>query len=322
MRRSTKTELRETELKYLVTGAAFIDNIVYADGSRVDKIMGGCGIYAYSGIRIYEDDCAVMLGIGNDFEELYGQWFNDNAISRDGLFVRDEHTAQTVLTYEESGHYTSANIYSGKPGYHNPALALIMDDLRPLLPGLKGIYLQSDLYGNFGEAYRLKDEYGYKIMWEIPAWLGYDFLPTLEETVSHCDIWSLNRKDSFDIFEVDSEEKAIERIRELGVPCFYRVGEKGSYMVTKDGYWFAPVVKFTDENGDPDATGCGNTSTAAALWAWCEEYDPLMTCCLANVAAGYTARQHGPYPVLDLETRKSAMKYAEEICSTLRLIHN
>lgn len=307
-------------LKYLITGAAFIDNIVYPDGRRIDKIKGGCGIYAYSGVKLFEDDCQLVLGIGKDFEELYGDWFDENGISRDGLFIKDEHTAQTVLTYEANGHYTSKNIYSGKHGYHNPALALSMEELGPLLSeNVKGIYLQSDIFGNYGEAYDLKEKYGYKIMWEIPAWLGPDYRPTLEKTVAKCDIWSLNIKESFDIFEVDAKEDAIKAIQSLGVPCFYRVGETGSYMVMPDEAFFMPSVKFTPEDGDTDPTGCGNCSTAAAMWAFCEGKAPKEICAFANVAAGYNARQHGPYPRLR-EVRDQAYFYAERIYNDLKRI--
>ena len=305
-------------MKYLITGAAFIDNIVYPDGRRIDKIKGGCGIYAYSGVKLYEDDCQIVLGIGEDFEELYGDWFDVNGISRDGLFIKDEHTAQTVLTYEANGHYTSKNIYSGKHGYHNPALALSMDELEPFLSeDVKGIYLQSDIYGNYGKAYDLKDKYGYRIMWELPPWPGSDYRSTMEKTIEKCDIWSLNIKESFDIFGVDSEEEAIRAIQSLKVPCFYRVGDRGSYMVMPDGAYFMPSVHFVPDGDNVDPTGCGNCSTAAAMWAFCEGKTPKEICSFANVAAGYNAMQRGPYPKLR-DAREKACFYAVKIAGDLK----
>ena len=42
-----------------------------------------------------------------------------------------------------------------------------------------------------------------------------------------------------------------------------------------------------------DPTGCGNTSTGGALYAYAEGYDPLMVGIMANVASGQNIRQYG-----------------------------
>lgn len=61
-----------------------------------------------------------------------------------------------------------------------------------------------------------------------------------------------------------------------------------------------------------DATGCGNCSTAAALYCYCEELDPTKVEVMANISAAYNLLQYGPYPDITSEIRKEAQKLASE----------
>ena len=63
--------------------------------------------------------------------------------------------------------------------------------------------------------------------------------------------------------------------------------------------------------------GCGNNSTGAAMYAWCETGDPLMTGIMAAISAGYNAQQKGPMMlVTEADTanaRALAEKYYKEL---------
>ena len=62
-----------------------------------------------------------------------------------------------------------------------------------------------------------------------------------------------------------------------------------------------------------DPTGCGNCSTAAAMWAYCEGYDLRQIASIANVAAAYNVQQFGPYPTFNSKTRKVSLEKALEL---------
>ena len=55
-----------------------------------------------------------------------------------------------------------------------------------------------------------------------------------------------------------------------------------------------------------DPTGCGNVSTAAALYGWCEGYEPKKIARLANISAAYNLLQYGPCPKVDAAMRRHA----------------
>ena len=81
------------------------------------------------------------------------------------------------------------------------------------------------------------------------------------------DYYSLNRPESFDLFGVKTEEAAIEKMQQIGVPCFYRVGKRGAYFIKDGEVAFEPSVELGPQM---DPTGCGNSSTAACFAAMCK----------------------------------------------------
>ncbi|MGI5887933.1 MAG: carbohydrate kinase family protein [Oscillospiraceae bacterium] len=301
--------------RFLITGAAMIDNLHFAGGEQVNGIMGGCGIYSLAGASLFYDGCTALVGVGKDFSQYYGEWIKNNGIDTRGFLVRDEHTAQTVLTYHSDGSYDSRNIYSGKPGMHSKALELGMEDLFPLLRGVEALYLYSDIDGVYGDAYVLKRHFGYKIMWEAPNWIGPDYLPVLLRTVDKCDYWSINRKEARSVFSVDTDDRAIGGIRTIGKPCYFRTGREGAYMVMPDEVFKIPcaVIPGTPEGGGDLSTGCGNCSTAAVMAGLADGKNPLTAGIMGSVAAGYNAMQYGPHRDLGRETRREA----EKIVSTM-----
>ena len=145
-----------------------------------------------------------------------------------------------------------------------------------------------------------------KFMWEIPTSATMDpaRAPKVLETIRKVDIYSLNLPEAMSLFQADGEEAAIRAILELGTPCFFRVGKRGSYMIQNGKATFEPSLTV---GPIVDATGCGNVSTAAALFGWCEGFPPQVTARLANISAAYNLLQYGPYPAATKQVREEAM---------------
>ena len=111
------------------------------------------------------------------------------------------------------------------------------------------------------------------------------------------------------LFGKADEKSSIDAITDFGVPCFFRVGKKGSYMICNGQSYFAPSVVVGKV---VDATGCGNCSTAAALYSYCEEFKPTKVATMANISAAYNLLQYGPYPNISSEIRNEAMRILDE----------
>ena len=160
-------------------------------------------------------------------------------------------------------------------------------------------------------------------MWEVTpvTYLGItEYYDEFMEYLQKCDIYSLNRFEAFVIFGVDTDEEVIERIKALGKPCYYRIGTEGAYMITASDTVKIPMISVVPRDEEIDPTGCGNSSTAAAMWAFCEGYDPLMIGLIAGVAAAYNVRQYGPWPDMSEEVRAEALAFADRLAKQYKKV--
>ncbi len=176
----------------------------------------------------------------------------------------------------------------------------------------KGIYFESasrePVWKNLDEIRKVAPNA--KIMWEIPT-PDIDTPETknsITDLIDKVDIYSINLPESKTYFGTTNEEELIEAIKKVGKPCFFRVGEKGAYLIDNGNAWFAPSIG-VDQS--VDATGCGNCSTGTALYGFCEGLHPLKTVILANLAASLNAMQFGPYPLFTPELRAELFEKAE-----------
>ena len=159
----------------------------------------------------------------------------------------------------------------------------------------KGIYLAQNCDKVFWDQLgKVKERDGFKIMWEIEGPSAQkEFLDKVIYACRYVDIFSINIQEAQHLFDVEGDQACIENLQKLPVDVtLFRVGERGAYVVTPDSAYLlapapGPVV---------DPTGCGNTSTGAALYAYAEGYDPLMIGVIANVASGQNIRQFGVIP--------------------------
>ena len=98
-------------MKYVVASVSVTDEIRFAGGEYVEKIAGGAGIYALCGIKLWNDEVILATGVGADYQELYGSWYEKNQLSMDGLIVKDEKTPHTVIQYFEDGEREETPLY-------------------------------------------------------------------------------------------------------------------------------------------------------------------------------------------------------------------
>ncbi|MBR3005351.1 MAG: carbohydrate kinase family protein [Erysipelotrichaceae bacterium] len=337
-------------MKYIAEGATITNRLLFLDGRVKEDIMGGGGFYAYSALRMCTEDCLFVSSVGKDFDDFYGAWFDANHCSKDGLFVRLEKTMYNDLKYFPDGSYIEYSIYEKKYtdeelsdlrkqgimylGAEDPDEArrqyLTTEDILPFMDEAKGLYTSQVLTDENDELLLAHKKGGCKIMWEIPATSLEEAheryikggIEGLKHYLRAIDILSINRNECMLIFEKENAEEILPLLKQLELPVYYRVGTDGAYMIDDYKDYFVPMISTVPKEEEIDPTGCGNSSTGAVLWAWCEGYDPLMTCVIGNVVASYNVRQYGPYLDMSENRRKEMMKIAEEICEKLKKERN
>lgn len=123
---------------------------------------------------------------------------------------------------------------------------------------------------------------------------------------------SLNHFEAAALFGTGDQEEIFRRIEALGIPYFfYRAGKKGAWALAGGGRWFVPSIDILPGR-TVDPTGCGNTTTAAAMVGWVKTRNPVMATIMANVAGGYNVLQKGMIPRFDPAQRAQAGRIAAE----------
>ena len=300
-------------MKYIVAGPTIVNDILFADGSKSTGHLGG-SIYCVEGIKIWEDDILYVSNVGKDFETFYGKWMETNQCSLQGLQYILPHTQYTELVYGAEGLHSEYSIYGAEEEAEVEALDRISAEVISSYcdSGTKGIYIEAaETSGFWDELLAIRSKTDAKIMWEIPtsAAMTESRHQKVIECIKKADIYSVNYPEAKSLFQIETEEEAVQKIIGLGIPCFFRTGSRGSYMIDGKEAAFAKSLT-VGEVIDP--TGCGNCSTAAAMYAWCEGNSLYRTAMMANISAAYNLLQYGPYPAITKEIQKQAKVLLEE----------
>ncbi|NLL91843.1 MAG: carbohydrate kinase family protein [Ruminococcaceae bacterium] len=308
-------------MDYLVAGNVMVDIVRFADGSGSDrKNMGGPSVFAYSGVKLWTDSSMLVCKVGEDFYEYFDEWLEKNNVVREGIKVVCDYCNHSFLVYKEDGTYMGDPERFTKERHRSDwiqdfgYMKTTPEDIGEFSSkyNIKGVYLaQNNDYVWWRKFSEIKKRDGFKFMWEIEA-------PCCEpnqmeanlNALKSTDIFSINVQEACSLFEVDTEEECIEKLKQLPVDVtIFRVGKKGLYSIAGNEVFFLPSAP-ADRVVDP--TGCGNTSTGSAMYAYSEGHDPLMIGIMANVASAQNIRQFGVIPDFDA-VREFAYKQAKEL---------
>ena len=303
-------------MKYIVTGLNMLDVLEYPGEESTKPQLGGIPAYGYGGMRLFTDSIQYVARVGRDFYDIYEPWFTRNGIDRRGVRIISDKTPYNVIRYAEDGTIKSWDFFTGKWSDSDLWRPKAEDLERVLCDDIKGVYLtagpEEEIWNGIFE---LRDRYGFKIMWEPN---GIHTQPEdrkpIEKLANKLDMASFNLKESKRIFGLSNEEEVIEHLRGLGPEMvLLRLGALGLYTLTGRETIFVPSAPLPEGQEVVDVTGCGNSSTAAACYAWCEGQDAAMTGIMANVASSYNLRQKGPYPHFTKEVMSEALALANRL---------
>lgn len=289
-------------MDYVVVSTAVTDDLTLADGTHIGYRLGGAGIYAMSGIRLWTDQVALVTGVGEDFAQLYASWFAENGCTMLGLTVKDAHTAVSNVQYHADGERTETPQYGGA---HYRMLEAAPDDIAPFTETAKGVYIFKDLNDAYWDRIlQLKRRHGFKLLWEINADAA---VPEQRERVQklarQCDVFSINRTEACKLFSENQLDWVIAKLQTWGVPMIYlRMGGSGAAVLHDSICERIPCMPNVSV---VDATGAGNSSSAAVLYGYCEGMPPKVCGILGSVAAAHIIEQYGPPSFSPTETARA-----------------
>lgn len=322
------------QYEYVIAGNVMLDKVVFLDGNVSGReSIGGPATFAYSGVRIWTDNVMQCSNLGADYETLFTPWIEKNNVVTDGYKVICDRCNHSIMYFKDkSGAYMTRDEIRAYeetlPEEEKEALKWLKNDawqdfgymktspeeIERWTKGgnVKGVYVAQNADRTFWKKLSaIKERDGFKLMWEIEGpWAHVHYLQDVKEICAAAiDIFSLNIEEAQVLFDCEGDEACIKALQELDVDMtLFRVGQRGAYIVTKDDAFLLPPAP----GPVVDPTGCGNTSTGGALYAYAEGKDPLMVGIMANIASSMNIRQYGIIPDM-VGVREECYKMAEEL---------
>ncbi|MDD4311272.1 MAG: carbohydrate kinase family protein [Eubacteriales bacterium] len=296
-------------MDYAIVSTAVADHIRLSSGEDIGFRLGGAGIYAWSGIRLWTDSCRLITGVGEDFSALFGDWMRKSGADVSGLIAKDAHTAISNIQYFEDGERIETPEYGLA---HYTALEATADEIARYAEGVKGVYLFKDLPEVFwNRLLEHKRKLGFRLMWEINADAARaERYEEVLRRAEECDVFSINRTEAMSLFDTTSEQRAIGNLVRWGLPMVYlRRGARGAVVITPRGVEEIPSVP-VEQVIDP--TGAGNSASGAVLYGFCEGMTPYECGLLGSISASYCIRQYGP-PAIDHALMAQAKQRLEQM---------
>ena len=295
-------------MKYVIASTAVTDEIHFADGKSVEIVAGGAGIYALCGVKLWCDEVMLATGVGADFQEIYGEWYEKNHLSMEGLIIKDEKTPHTVINYFEDGEREEIPLYGA---HHYKKIETVPEDLKPYFETAKGIYIFKNSDPEYWKKIiQYKENSSAKVMWEIGCDATYpENYENIKRIAQHMDVFSINLTESRHMMAKDDMEEIIKEYHSFGIPLvFLRRGAAGAVMITPEEVTYVPSQKNVNV---VDPTGGGNSSSGAVLYGFCEGFSPKICGTMGSISAAMCLGQYGVPEKITEEMRQEAMKRAK-----------
>ncbi len=311
-------------MKYFSAGQTSVDKTTFANGQVNGPYLGGTGVFGYGGIRVWTDNVSPVLNIASDFYDYYGAWIKENRVDKSYLSLAYDKTFFVDMVYQENGYYESIYTIQEKIdnaflyGYTNCRL----EQIRRIAGEQTALYLYYEpINAVFWKEFReIRDASGLKVMWE-PGFSVCDsgfrdiFVKILD--IFRPDMSTLNWFEASAMFGTKDEETLLQIIEGFQIPFFFfRCGKRGAYALAKGKRFFVPSIDIAGYQ-TVDPTGCGNASTAGAMYGWLETGDPVMAAIMGNISGGFNVGQFGIIPRFDEEMKKTALTTAEAVYNRL-----
>ncbi|KAI8977986.1 Ribokinase-like protein [Pilobolus umbonatus] len=278
---------------YASLGSFIVDDIHYADGHKVHGIIGGAGVYAIYGMRVWlPPPDSQQIGYVLHCDPTYATLLDTLNIS----LIKHTHpyTPRGLNVFDTEGHRTFTYLQpiihtqpSDLPHEWTQSIQILHlicspDRLRQILPQMNPAT---------------------SVLWEPVPWSTEDvfdvahlvtiFSPNHEEAAKYLNTQS-----------TDIEWMAKEIYRRIQTVVVIRAGSQGSCVCVKNKVTWVPAYP----THPVDVTGAGNAYCGGYAVGWVKtKGDPVLSAYYGSVSASYAIEQVGP--PLHLEGAYDRLKF-------------
>ncbi len=276
---------------YVSLSNVFIDDILLWDGRIFLGVLGGAGVHAMAGARVWSDSIGLIASVGEDFEEAFERKLRSLGMDLSMLKVAQDKTTRAWQIFQPDEERIE-----------------ILRDKRTRVHqiSLEDIELPEPYRNALGYHIHISGSVDYIIAnleilrTENPA-VKLVMEPTLSnakwgrnafsKVFSYLDLFSPNLIEGEAITGHKSPEKMIQTLLDWGASkVSLRMGEQGSMIAAQDKKIIKiPVVKGTVV----DVTGAGNAYLGGMLVALCEGRHLTEAALRGTVSASFAIEQYG-----------------------------
>jgi sugar/nucleoside kinase (ribokinase family) len=278
-------------INYVTFSNLIIDDIVFPDGQTFMNTLGGAGMHALVGMRIWSDSLGYAAAAGPDLDEVHRESLEQFGVDLNGLVQRDGFQTARAWQVFELDERRIEIFRTSTDDFER--YQVTEKDLPEEYYGARGYHIQ---WGTLAELSELIAHLKIK----NPT-LKIVVEPTYEQLENDADgfvtlmsqvsLFSPDMGEGELITGHSTPEKICETLFEWGAPLVaIRMGEQGSLIRTPDGEgWLVPAAPASIV----DVTGAGNAYCGGFLTGLGDGVSPLEAAMRATVSASFALEQFG-----------------------------
>lgn len=277
---------------YVTFSNLIIDDIVFPDGRTAMNTLGGAGMHALVGMRLWNGRLGYAATIGKDLAPIHLQTLQQFGVDCQGLVVRDGYTnARAWQVFEANG----LRIEVFRTELDDFLANMIQEvDLPAAYRQAKGIHL---IWGSFVELANLihslrRTNPDIALVVELTPQQEHEPLENLKLILPHISLFSPNLDEATAMTGLVDPVAMADLFLAWGAPLVaIRMGAEGSLVKTKAGeQWQLTAVPPTNLN---DVTGAGNSYLGGFLTGLGDGLSPFDASLRAAVSASFALEQVG-----------------------------
>jgi sugar/nucleoside kinase (ribokinase family) len=299
-------------IDYITFSNLIIDDIVFPDGRSSMNVIGGSGLHALVGMRVWSDNIGYAASVGADLDQKHLDGLARFGVDVSGLVMRDGYsTARAWQIFEEDD--KRIEIFRTDPEDFDKC-KVTEADLPASYRDVKGIHIQ---WGSLTETEALvrglrANNPQVKLVLEATSDNTQEVQAKLRRILPHVTLFAPDREEASALTGKSEPEAICEELLAWGAPLVaIRMGAKGSMVKASGGEgWVLPAVP----TNIIDVTGAGNSYCGGFVTGLGDGLPPREAALRGVVSASFALEQLGlptweEMPTIEAERR---LKWARE----------
>lgn len=284
-----------------------LDDIIYPDGRTAMGTLGGGGLYAACGMRLWHQDVTICAAVGADFA---ASSLTPHGFDSSGLVVTDSPTPRAWQVLEADGRRTQVPRVSTDDWFRQLVSIPVTQPIPPTLKALHFLGRGDEPEEKFAQALASAG-----VFLSAEPIVGDDSTAEEIDALKRClPYFTLFSPDALGATMLVGEQPVKEQLRALARlgprVVALRLGKDGAlvYERERDEFWQVPAAAAQVV----DVTGAGNAFCGGLLVGWLETADVRQAAAQASVSAAFAIEQIGP-PLIDAAVMATARARADEV---------